>query len=79
MNAGSSKKQPQVPFNLADYDRVYATFTWAETEKELNWVRGELVNIAYSCVDRQLRAGRGGQIALLCDDGSSKKALLLMT
>lgn len=75
MNTGSSRKQPpQEPFNLADYDRVYDTFTWAETEKELDWVRDEPVNIAYTCVDRHVRAGKGEQTALLCDDGSSKKS-----
>lgn len=60
--------------NLADYDRVYETFAWSETEKELGWVPGEPVNIAYSCVERHIRAGRGRWTALLCDDGSGTKS-----
>jgi len=74
MNTGSSRKLPQVPFNLTDYGRVYDTFTWAETEKELDWVRGEPVNIAYTCVDRHVRAGKGERTALLWDNGSNRKS-----
>ncbi len=59
--------------NLADYDRVYENFSWSDTERELGWVEGEPVNIAYSCVERNIRAGRGRWTALLCDDGGSKR------
>lgn len=74
MGTGNTKKQPpQVPYNLADYNRAYATFTWAETEKELGWQPGEPVNIADACVDRHVREGRGGRTAIICDDGERTK------
>lgn len=74
MKTGSSKKQPpEVPHNLADYERAYANFTWEDAEKELDWKRGEPVNIAYSCVDRLVGEGKGGRTAIICDDGCNKK------
>ncbi|WP_432138392.1 acetate--CoA ligase [Streptomyces sp. bgisy154] len=58
---------PQVPPNLADYDRTYTGFSWSEARAELAGLPGGRgLNIAHEAVDRHVAAGRGDAVALRC-------------
>lgn len=73
MKTGSTKgRKPHTEFNLANYDREYKSFSWESVESEIGWQSGAPVNMAYSCVDRHVREGKGDRKALifLKDNGS---------
>ncbi|MFZ5633169.1 MAG: acetate--CoA ligase [Bacillota bacterium] len=59
-------------FNLNDYDRIYATFRWANAEKELGWKEENPVNIVHSCIDRHVLEGKGDRVALISDEGTKR-------
>jgi acetyl-CoA synthetase len=44
-------------------------FDWSLAERELEWRRGEPINIGWYCSDRICRLGRGGHRALVWEDG----------
>ena len=59
------KETPALPPNLADYDAARASFDWAGVESELAWLAEGGLNIAYEAIDRHVRDGHGGALALL--------------
>ncbi|HYK08673.1 MAG TPA: acetate--CoA ligase [Candidatus Eisenbacteria bacterium] len=55
------KKSP----NLDDYDKVYASFSWEDKEKELvTFFEDGTLNAAYNMVDRHVEKGMGDKVAL---------------
>jgi acetyl-CoA synthetase len=51
--------------NMPDYDATCARFRWEDARQELDGLPGGRgLNIAHEAVDRHVRAGRGGKIAL---------------
>ncbi len=51
--------------NLTDYEAARAGFRWEDARRELDFLPGGRgLNIAYEAVDRHVRAGRGGRLAL---------------
>ena len=50
--------------NLLDYDEYAKTFSWAQARGLLDGLPGGGLNIAYEAVDRHIKAGRGGKLAL---------------
>ncbi len=51
--------------NLLDYETSYAAFRWEDARRELDGLPdGRGLNIAHEAVDRHLRSGRGGKIAM---------------
>ena len=50
--------------NMPDYDRMRATFTWADARQLIDGLPGGKFNIAYEAIDRHVVAGHGGQLAL---------------
>jgi acetyl-CoA synthetase len=51
--------------NLPDYEAALAGFHWEDARRELDGLPGDCgLNIAYEAVDRHVRAGRGGKLAL---------------
>lgn len=61
--------------NLKNYEKTYKEFNWKEIERELDWLDGEKLNIAYDAVDRQAKSFRKNKIALYWEgaDGKEKK------
>ena len=59
------KEAPALSPNLADYDAARASFDWAEVERELAWLPGGGLNIAYEAIDRHVRDGYGAAAAML--------------
>ena len=58
---------PPVAPNMPDYARARREFSWAEARAALDGLPGGRgLNIAHEAVDRHVRAGRGGQVALRC-------------
>jgi acetyl-CoA synthetase len=51
--------------NMPDYDATCARFRWEDARQELDGLPGGRgLNIAHEAVDRHVRAGRGGKLAL---------------
>jgi acetyl-CoA synthetase len=50
--------------NLRDYDEYARTFSWARARGELAGLPGGGLNITHEAIDRHLKAGRGGKLAL---------------
>jgi acetyl-CoA synthetase len=50
--------------NLRDYSECARTFSWAQARALLDGLPGGGLNIAYEAVDRHVKAGRGGKLAL---------------
>ena len=70
------EKIPVTPgsFNLTNYDEAYATFDWAEVEKEFTWYETGKVNMAYEAIDRHLLTERKDKIALLYTDATREES-----
>lgn len=49
---------------LEDYDRLRATFSWSDAEKQLEWMAGGGLNIAHEAVDRHAKGVRATRVAL---------------
>ena len=66
--------QRGLPPNLVDYAGVCAHFSWDAARAELEGFADGGLNIAYEAVDRHVRQGRGGRIALrwLGKDGQTQ-------
>jgi acetyl-CoA synthetase len=50
--------------NLVDYDECAKTFSWTQARGLLDGLPGGGLNIAYEAIDRHIKAGRGGKLAL---------------
>lgn len=50
--------------NLADYEQVVRDFSWDHARALLDGLPGGGLNIAFEAVDRHVKAGRGGKLAL---------------
>jgi len=59
--------------NLKDYDEAYATFDWADVEKEFSWYNTGKVNAAYEAIDRHVDNGRGDHTALIYSDATREE------
>ena len=61
--------------NLADYAATYSTFEWRTAERELAWLPGGGLNIAYEAIDRHCIAGNGSKVAMLWEgkDGAEER------
>lgn len=65
---------PPAKYNLTDYDRAYATFSWECAEKEIGWEHGDSkVNIVHSCIDRYSQDGKGNRVALISHNATGKQ------
>jgi acetyl-CoA synthetase len=53
-------------FNLADYERARAEFSWARARAELDGLPAGGLNIAYEAVDRHAAGAGAGVVALRC-------------
>ena len=50
--------------NLLDYAKCAQTFSWARTRSLLDGLPGGGLNIAHEAIDRHVKVGRGGKLAL---------------
>ncbi len=66
------KEAPASPPNLADYDAARASFDWGEVERELAWLPGGGLNIAYEAIDRHVHDGHGAAAAMLWEGKSGE-------
>jgi len=53
-------------FNLADYERARAEFSWAQARQSLDGLPGGGLNIAYEAVDRHALGPLADRVALRC-------------
>ncbi|NTV84999.1 MAG: AMP-binding protein, partial [Bacteroidales bacterium] len=51
--------------NIGSYDQRIKNFSWAISEKELEYEEGNVLNIGWYCSDRICRQGKAGKTALL--------------
>ena len=60
------RKRPEeyVGANLVDYDECAKTFSWTQARGLLDGLPGGGLNIAHEAIDRHVKAGRGGKLAL---------------
>src|SRR6516165_849124 len=60
------RKRPQdyLGANLLDYDEFARRFSWTQARGLLDGLPGGGLNIAYEAIDRHVKAGRGGKLAL---------------
>lgn len=45
---------------------------WEENKSEVAWFEHETLNAAYNAVDKQVKNGNGGKIALICEDETGR-------
>src|SRR5487761_1738397 len=57
---------PAGRFNLTDYERARAEFSWSHARQWLDGLPGGGLNIAYEAVDRHALGPRGNAVALRC-------------
>ena len=50
--------------NLADYEKFVQAFSWKDARSLLDGLPGGGINIAHEAIDRHVKAGRGGKLAL---------------
>ncbi|WP_338750711.1 acetate--CoA ligase [Bacillus sp. FJAT-52991] len=60
-------------FNLKNYDEVYSSFDWKETEQHFSWAETGKVNIAYEAIDRHASSERKDQVALYYRDADREE------
>jgi len=61
------EKSPGINWNLLDYDRTRAEFSWDRAREGLAGLPGGRgLNIAYETVDRHVLEGHGARVALRC-------------
>ena len=60
------RKRPQdcAGANLVDYEESARSFSWAQARGLLDGLPGGGLNIAHEAVDRHIKSGRGGKLAL---------------
>ena len=54
-----------VPPNIPDHEAMRRTFGWEEIERELDWLPGGGLNVAYEAIDRHCAHGRADKPAML--------------
>ncbi|AJY76428.1 acetate--CoA ligase [Paenibacillus beijingensis] len=54
--------------NMPNYEQEAAQFDWKEIEKRFTWHETGKVNMAYEAIDRHVRDGKGGKVALYYSD-----------
>lgn len=63
----------QGDYQLKNYDKTSANFSWADAEKEFSWHESGKVNIAYEAVDRHAESFRKNKVALYYKDAERKE------
>ncbi len=60
------RKRPEdyIGANLQNYDEYAKAFSWVQARSLLDGLPGGGINIAHEAVDRHVKAGRGGKLAL---------------
>ncbi len=53
--------------NLNDYETMRASFRWEDIHKELDFLPGGDLNLAYEAIDRHVKTDRKDKIALIWD------------
>ena len=61
----SKPATPRDDPNLRDYDAARASFTWDDVEREIDWLPGGGLNLAYEAIDRHVARGNGAKAAML--------------
>ena len=59
--------------NLADYDATRASFDWDDVEKEIDFLPGGGLNLAYEAIDRHVAHGNGAKPAMLWEGKNGEK------
>ena len=59
--------------NLADYDATRASFDWDDVEKEIDFLPGGGLNLAYEAIDRHVAHGKGDKPAMLWEGKNGEK------
>ena len=59
--------------NLADYAATRASFDWADVEKEIDFLPGGGLNLAYEAIDRHVARGNGGKTAMIWEGKNGEK------
>ena len=65
---------PKSAGNLQDYEVACKEFTWASVDKEFDWSKGSVYNIAYEAIDRHALNWRKNKIALYSVKGLRRGA-----
>ncbi|UOY90341.1 acetate--CoA ligase [Bacillus glycinifermentans] len=55
-------------YNLNDYEEVYRTFDWKDTEKNFSWHKTGKVNAAYEAIDRHAESHLKNKVAFYYKD-----------
>ena len=55
---------PREPGNLLDYDAAYREFNWASMDREFDWSKGGVYNVAAEAMDRHVQTWRRNKVAL---------------
>ena len=55
---------PMESGNLHDYEVACKEFAWASVDKEFDWSKGSIYNVAYEAIDRHAKNWRRNKIAL---------------
>ncbi|WP_102347162.1 acetate--CoA ligase [Bacillus sp. Marseille-P3661] len=50
-------------YNLVNYEKTRADFSWEEVKKQFSWYKTGNVNMAYECIDRHVDDGFGDKTA----------------
>ena len=68
MNYEPIEKSPvsdfQVKPNITDYEALRKDYRWEDGERELDWLPGGALNLAYEAIDRHTKARRASKIAM---------------
>ncbi|WP_139489568.1 acetate--CoA ligase [Brevibacillus dissolubilis] len=59
--------------NLKNYEETYATFNWADVEKEFTWYETGKVNMAHEAIDRHIGTHRENKVALYYSDNTREE------
>lgn len=68
-----TKEFLRLPPNLLDYQKTYQNFSWKNAEKEIAWLPGKKINIAYNALDWPLKQGLKNKIALFWEGESGEE------
>ena len=59
--------------NLRDYAAAREAFDWADVERELDWLPGGGLNLAYEAIDRHAAHGNGAKPAMLWEGKNGER------
>lgn len=72
-----SFEHAEVQPNMADYDETRAAFDWNKAADEfVDYFDDGTLNIAYNCVDRHVKSGRGSKTALIYQQEDGARSTL---